>query len=82
KEFGTTHLISKEEENKLISENPEIILIGIGMTGALETFPEFDEKIKSLKIKLVKQRSKQAVKTYEKLISENKKVNALIHTTC
>ncbi len=81
KEFGTTHHLSKYEQKQLLSNNPKIILIGTGMSGALKLFPEFIENIKSKKIKLIQERSKKAVKLYGSL-SKTQRINALIHTTC
>lgn len=80
-EFGTTHYISEKEQKKLLSKNPEIIIIGTGTQGVLKTFPEFDKIIKKLRIELIKLKTAQAIKKYNKL-REVKRINALIHTTC
>jgi len=80
-EFDTTHYISKNEEKMLLSKNPEIIIIGTGVSGALKTFPEFETKIKKAGIKLIKARTPIAKNKFNEL-NKNKRVNALIHTTC
>lgn len=81
-EFGTTHYICNDEKKLLLSQNPEVIIIGTGVSGALKTFPEFDLEINKLGIKLIKERTLSAIKKYNKLSKTGKKVNALIHTTC
>lgn len=81
KEFDTTHFISNDEKELLVSNNPEIVIIGTGTADALSTFPEFDSEITSNGIKLIKERTPKAIKIYNKL-SKNHSVNALIHTTC
>ena len=80
-EFGTTHYISEKEQKKLLSKNPEIIIIGTGAQGVLKTFPEFDKKIAEKGIKLIKLKTLLAAEKYNQ-ISEQKRVNTLIHTTC
>jgi len=80
--FGTTHSIGNWEKKKLISGQPEVILIASGWHGVLKVDPEFKSHLASLKIKLKVVLTPRVVKEYHQLVENGKKVNALIHTTC
>ncbi len=80
--FGTSHKIGNWETEKLFQGNPEVIIIGKGFFGAVEISDRFKAKTKEIKIELLILTSKRAVKKYNKLVKEGKKVNALIHSTC
>jgi len=80
--YGTGHRIDPEEIDLLISNNPYAIIIGTGQNGVLKVDDFTKEKIKKQKIKLIIDKTPQAIKKFNQLIVEGKKVNALIHTTC
>ena len=80
--FGTTHQIGDWEIEDLISNSPEIIIIGTGQRGVLKVSDEFKSKIKESGVELKTFITSVAIKEYNKFILQGKKVNALIHTTC
>jgi hypothetical protein len=80
--FGTSHKIGDWELEELLNENPEIIIIGTGQDGALSVGEEVIDTINKKGIRLIIEKTPQAIITYNKKILENKKVNALVHTTC
>ncbi|PJE69207.1 hypothetical protein COU96_00940 [Candidatus Shapirobacteria bacterium CG10_big_fil_rev_8_21_14_0_10_38_14] len=80
--FGTTHKIGDWEQEKLLSDSPEIILIANGWSGILKVDEEFKRKIESAGIELRIVLTPKVIKEYNLLIKEKKQVNALIHTTC
>lgn len=80
--FKTTHQIGDWEEKKILSENPEIVLIASGWSGFLKVKGDFKEKIKKAGAELQIVLTPQVVKRYNQLIQKGKKVNVLIHTTC
>ena len=80
--FNTTHRISKDEEDELLSNSPEIILIGDGWQGVLKVEDNFINSVKSRGITIEILHSRKAVKRFNQLTKEGKKVNALINTTC
>lgn len=80
--YGTDHLVSSEEQKLLLSKNPEVILIASGWSGVLKVQEEFREKIKAKGVELKTLLTPRAVKEYNQLVTEGKRVNALIHTTC
>lgn len=80
--FGTTHKIGDWEQRKLLSGNPEIILVASGWSGVLKVNEKFKKQIARLGIELRVVLTPQVVKKYNQLIKEGKQVSALIHTTC
>lgn len=80
--FGTTHQIGKWEKEKLLSGDPEIILIASGWSGLVKIDEEFKNRLKEKDIELQVILTPKVVERYNQLIKEGKRVNALIHTTC
>lgn len=78
--FGTSHVLSMEEIQRLLSNSPEVVVIGTGQSGVLKVKEE-QRKLLSSKAQLVELDTPQAIDEYNRL-SKDKRVNALIHTTC
>lgn len=81
-EYGTDHVVASWEQDLLFSKNPEVIVIANGWGGVLKVDEKLKMKTEKLGIKLEVLRTPEAVKKYNWLVEEGKKVNALIHTTC
>lgn len=82
RELGTDHLIGDWEVERLLSNNPEIVIIGAGTDGDLQVTPEVGEKFKKAEVKLIILTTHRAIREYNSLIKMGKRVNALIHSTC
>ena len=80
--YGTDHVIADWEEKLLFSENPQVILIATGWSGVLKVNPKFKIQSSKLGIEVKEVLTPKAVREYNRLVAEGKKVNALIHTTC
>jgi hypothetical protein len=80
--YGTGHKIGDWEIKKLLSNNPEVIVVGTGWMGIVEVPEKLKAEVEKRKIILKQLKSPNAVKEYNKLIAEGKKVNVLIHSTC
>lgn len=80
--FGTTHKIGDWEQKKLLSENPQIILIANGWSGVLEVDEKFKNKVSQQGVELRVVLTPEVPKEYHKLLAEKKRVNVLVHTTC
>ncbi len=80
--FKTTHRVGEWETARLLSNNPEIVVIGTGQEGVLAVDEATAQKLNDAVDRLIILPTPSAVETYNKLIKENKPVNALIHTTC
>lgn len=80
--FGTTHQIGDWEQEKFLSNQPEIILIASGWSGLLRVDDKFKKKVEDARIELRVVLTPKVVGEYNRLVEEGKKVNVLIHTTC
>lgn len=80
--YGTTHRIGPWEVEKLLSNRPEVIVVGNGQSGVLEVMEEVAGKIKTAGVDLRILLTPEAISEFNKLYKEGRKVNALIHTTC
>ena len=82
KTFGTTHRLGDWEKEKLLEDDPQIIIVGTGQEGVLKVDSSFIDLLKKKGIEFYIVPTPQAVKIYNEKIQEKKKINALIHTTC
>lgn len=80
--FGTTHQIGEWEQKKLLSGDPEIILVANGWSGILKISEKFKAQILKVGIELKVVLTPKAVREYNQLVKKGKHVNALVHTTC
>lgn len=80
--FGTTHVIGDWEQRLLLSENPEIILIASGWSGLLKVDEGFKDLLRTKGIELQVVLTPKIVSEYNRLVTEGKRVNCLVHTTC
>ncbi len=77
------HTLTKAMITGVYEQGIEILIIGIGVNGALECPLEVEEKILSRGIKKVKlERTPQACALYNQLFHQGKKVALLAHGTC
>lgn len=80
--FGATHVVGDWEVEELLSENPQIIIIGTGQFGVLKVSDEIKEKLTRSGAEIKVLLTPAAVAEFNRKINEGKNVNALIHTTC
>jgi hypothetical protein len=77
-----SHHVYVDEVKKVLNLEPEVIVIGNGYGGVMKIDEEVKEEIENKNIKLIIQTTKQAVKTFNKLLKEKKKIVGLFHLTC
>lgn len=80
--FGTTHEIGDWEQEKLLSNNPEIVLVATGWSGLMKVDEEFKKKVEESGTELRTVLTPKVIGVYRRLTEERERVNALIHTTC
>jgi len=82
--FDTSHKIGDWEIEKLISNNPEIIIVGTGQDGAMASprLSDFQNRDGGKEIELIAEPTPNAIAVYNDQVKLGKRVNALIHTTC
>ena len=69
-------------EKKLLQNNPEIILIGTGQSGALKIEEDFLSWAREHNLELLSTTTPEIIKIYNQKVKAGEKVNAIIHTTC
>jgi len=74
------HRVCLEDLNKIIKEQPEIIIIGLGFYGVMKVDESVKEFLKEKGIKLIEKNSKEACMLYNNM--KNKNVVLAIHLTC
>lgn len=67
---------------KDIPDNIEVLVIGTGESGVMKVDENVSKHFKEKSIKVIIEMTGTAVKTFNKLKEENKKVAAAFHLTC
>jgi len=80
--FGSSHEIGDWEIEKLLSNNPEIIIIGTGQNGTMEVDKKTIQKLQSKGAETIIATTPQIIEIFNEKIKQGVKTNALIHTTC
>lgn len=80
--FGTSHRIGPWETEKLLADQPEVVVVGAGQDGVLEVSDEFLAACRAAGAEVVADKTPAALLVYNRLVGEGKRVNALMHTTC
>jgi len=75
------HQLCIDDLGDVVERNPDVIVVGIGDPGLMEILPETEEYIKSRRIELIVQSTKEACRIYNQL-SSSQKVIAFLHLTC
>jgi len=75
------HEVCGEDLREVLEEKPETLIIGTGGYGAVKVLPETEERLQAEGIRLVAEKSGEAVNTFNELV-KTKKVAAGLHLTC
>ena len=76
-----SHEVSLEDIAEILSESPEVLIVGTGAWGLVKALPEVEREVKERNIKLIAEPSGEACKRYNGL-SATQKVVAALHLTC
>lgn len=77
-----SHTIADSEIDNLDKAQPEVVLVGTGVSGLAKLSEEAEVYLRETKLNLVVLPSFQAVEKFNQLTEEGKRVAALIHITC
>jgi hypothetical protein len=80
--YGTSHILSAEEIKGLLNENPEIFIVGLGQSGMLKVGKDAAKLLSAKNVNLMDFPTPDAIKEFNKLKDQGKKVAAIIHITC
>ena len=75
------HELCIDDLEDVVEDKPDVIVVGMGDPGLMKVLPETQVYIKSRRVKLVAQSTREACRTYNQL-SSSRKVIALLHLTC
>ena len=77
----TGHQLCLEDIAEVITENPEVLVIGTGASGLMKVLPEVKQVVQVHGIKLIMESTNKACNTYNQL-SHSQRVVAALHITC
>ncbi len=75
------HFLTEDDIIEVIDYKPEVLIIGTGASGLMKVDDNLKEKLKSLGIKTIINKTTEAVEEYNR-IYKDKKVVAALHLTC
>ena len=76
------HLLLPEDLGEVVKEKPDILVVGTGYSGLMQV-PESTVKwLKEQGIKAEIKPTREACSIFNRLLSSNKKVIAVLHLTC
>jgi hypothetical protein len=77
-----SHDIMWNDVAAIVNEQPEVMVIGTGVSGLARLSAKTEENLRQANVNLLVLPSFQAVDKFNQLVSEGKRVAALIHITC
>jgi len=76
------HRLCVEDIEEAVEEGkPEVLVVGTGYSGLMKVLPETESYLKSKGIELIVQSTREACKTFNRLVG-SKRVIAALHLTC
>jgi len=78
------HRLYFEDLKEILNYEPksEVLVVGTGYSGLVKISLEVENVLKSLGIDLIAQPTREACKTFNKLLKSNKRVAGAFHLTC
>jgi len=75
------HSLSPVDLWAIVQTEPEVLVVGTGRSGLMRVLPETEEYLRKQGIRLIAERTTEAVRIYNQLYQSTKVVAAL-HLTC
>ncbi len=75
------HELCLQDIADAIAENPEVLIVGTGVSALVTVLPEVKQEIAARGIKLIVEPTSEACKTYNRL-SRSQRVVAALHLAC
>jgi hypothetical protein len=79
---GQGHRIDTADIADILAAGPEVLVVGTGYAGFMEISKSLHAALENRTIKLVAQKTPQAIKTFNELHSQGKRVAGAFHLTC
>ncbi|MFC1862130.1 Mth938-like domain-containing protein [Chloroflexota bacterium] len=77
----TGHQLCLEDITEVITENPEVLIVGTGASGLMKLLPEVEQVALAQGIKIIAESTDKACNTYNQL-NRSQRVVAALHLTC
>jgi hypothetical protein len=75
------HELSVADIAEVITENPDVLIVGTGDSGLMKVLPEVQSEAEARDIKLIAKPTNEACEAYNQLCL-SQKVGAALHLTC
>ena len=76
------HTFGRPELEIMLKKNPEMIIVGTGVSGLLRVSEEVRSLCRDKRVELIEIVSKGAIEKFNESFNQEKKVAAFIHVTC
>ena len=76
------HRVDVGDVPDILAVSPEVLVIGMGYAGFMEVSKSLHSTLKNRNIQLIAEKTPEAVKTFNELHSQGKRVAGAFHLTC
>ncbi len=76
------HEVSAEDVDDVLAAQPEILVVGCGMPGQMRVLPALAKMLSECGIRLIQRPTDEAVRIFNELSGEGKRVAGAFHLTC
>jgi len=76
------HRIDVGDVTDILAASPEVVVVGTGYAGFVEVSSSFRSALTNQNIQLIAKKTAEAVKTFNQLHSQGKRVAGAFHLTC
>ncbi len=76
------HDYKKEDIQDLMETNPQLLIVGGGVSGLMNLPKEIQDDLRRKNIRFIMKRNAEAIEAYNKALQENLKVAAIFPCTC
>ena len=76
------HRVTKDDVREILEYSPEVVIFGTGYHGIVKVDREVEDLFKSKGVKVEKLKSAEAVKRFNELAKQDRRVVLAIHLTC
>lgn len=76
------HSVSVDDVIDILAAKPDILVLGKGKPGLMKSEPALRKSLKANGIELIEQSTSKAVRTFNRLMEQDKDVAAGFHLTC
>ena len=76
------HRVDSSDVTDVLTGSPEVFVVGTGYAGFMEISNTLRSALKNRNIQLIAEKTPEAVKTFNELHSQGKRIAAAFHLTC